>query len=514
MKDQRLFLILTLSLGWATFCQGAWAQPEQPLSCARFLEKALPQDPDFQVALQTYLKTTYSTLSAEAVADWTLKGSVGLVHNESDTPSIFQPTSVDTTTYQLSIEKLFLTTGTRLSLSHQNNLNRFYFLEGIPLVVDFGAGPVELIDQSPSTSTPSVTLTFLQPLLKNAFGLAQRFPLRQAWLQTQGAALDAQEAWENRIADLIQQYLNWLAAYENRNALQQIVDELKRLESLVTEKVKAGVAERTDLLRTRDNLLQYQAQLIRAETNLTNTKTAILYLMTGAMPLEGDKTTLIPNRENAIPDGSLAMRPLPVNRLGNLRLMHKLDLVKQQLQENLDVANNSRLPSLDLLGSWGFKGREDSDRGGYARLGDFKDYSLMLQASYPLGASQAQADLGTARTGLAEVVANRQATARSLGLNLTQLWDNIQSTRAVVSLQEKQLQNDREKLALDTKNYRIGRLDTFYLIDSQNALTNARLQLVNTQIQLKKLRVQYLALSDQLLPLFPQVEAQLRPEAK
>lgn len=511
MKPKHFFLILAVVMGLG---QAAPARPERPLTCAQFLQEALPRDPDFQAALQTYLQATYRTLGAQALADWTLKARAGLVHNESDTPSAFQPASVDAATYQLSLEKLFLSSGTRLTLSHQNEISRLTYPEGIPAVVDFGFGPVELVDQSPDISTPSFTLSLVQPLLKNAFGLARRFPLEQARLQEQGAVLDAAEAWENRIAGLAQQYLDWLAAYENRQALQEIVEELIRLEKLVTEKVKAGVAEKTDLLRTRDNLLQYQAQLLRAENNLAIAKRAILYLMTGAMPGPEDAQDLVPAPQNAVPDGISTARPVREQDLDSLRLLQKLDLLKGQLQDQLEVADNSLLPSLDLAGSWNLKGRDNNDGGGYSRLGDFKDYSLMLQASYPLGASQGQGDVGAAQAGLKEVEANRMSTRRSLGLNLKQLWDTIENTKKVVALEEKQLQNGKEKLAFDTRNYRIGRLDTFYLIDSQNALTNARLQLVNTQIQLKKLQVQYLALADKLLPLFPQVEAQLHAEVR
>ena len=64
---------------------------------------------------------------------------------------------------------------------------------------------------------------------------------------------------------------------------------------------------------------------------------------------------------------------------------------------------------------------------------------------------------------------------------------------------------NEEKLKLDTRNYKIGRLDTRYLIDSRNTLTNVRLQKVQAEIELKQLAVDYLSTTDTMLKRFPDV---------
>jgi len=50
------------------------------------------------------------------------------------------------------------------------------------------------------------------------------------------------------------------------------------------------------------------------------------------------------------------------------------------------------------------------------------------------------------------------------------------------------------------------------LIDAQNALTNARLQLVQTRIQGQRLQLEYLELEDMLLDVFPQIKQRLEIE--
>ena len=67
------------------------------------------------------------------------------------------------------------------------------------------------------------------------------------------------------------------------------------------------------------------------------------------------------------------------------------------------------------------------------------------------------------------------------------------------------VKNAAEKLKLDIRNFRIGRLDTRYLIDSRNTLTNVRLQKVQTEIELNQLYIEYLSTADKMLKRFPGV---------
>ena len=51
----------------------------------------------------------------------------------------------------------------------------------------------------------------------------------------------------------------------------------------------------------------------------------------------------------------------------------------------------------------------------------------------------------------------------------------------------------------------MGRLDTRYLIDSRNTLTNVRLKKVQTEIELNQLYIDYLSTADKMLKQFPDV---------
>lgn len=481
------------------------------LSCQQFIQQVLKQDPDFMQSLQQYLKITYQKLSAQAIADWTLGSGLNWIHSESTDTSGVQPAKIDTLSYYLTLEKLFLGSGTIITLEHHNNLNQFDYGIGGPLQLDFGSGPVAIFDQPNESSLPQLKVSFVQPLLRNAFGLASRFPLEQARLQAQAAQLDVQEAFENRLMYLFNSYMDWQAAYEQVAALQAIVLDIEKLEKIVAEKAQAGVVERTELLRTRDNLLRHRALIAQAQATLFNHGLRVHYLQYGRMS-KTNQSIGMPSKSQQLPECPVTEQSLAKLDVSQFRLMKKMILLQQQQEASLVLAANSALPSLDVIGELGIKGRADDLSGGLSHLDEKTDYLLGLQASYPLGSSRATSDEQLAQAGLLEIASSMAATKRELELGAAQLAETIKRTEEVVNLEKAKLANAKEKLVLDEKNYRIGRLDTFYLIDAQNALTNAHLQLVNTTIMLKKYRIQFLALTDQLLPLFPELNEQLNDQ--
>jgi len=474
----------------------------QELSCDTFIADAIDKDPEFLGALQTYLGAKYDTLSAKSIAAWTFGALGGLERSQSVSGSNYEPHRTDSYFYEVSLEKLFLTTGTRFKVSHQNALSEMnykgytdpIFLTSIPPVTE-------------EMSSPSVTVSVVQPLVKNAFGLADRFPVTAAKLQVKSAELDVKEAWENRVAELYDAYLLWIAAYENTIALQEIVADSKRMEKQIKRKVSAKVSERTDFLLAREAVLNYQGRLIQAEGDFISSTINITSLRLGRTVTSNDISKIKPEPctlgfQSA---GELANgRTVDVEKL---RLVRQLDYLGKQLEENIRVAKNDRLPSVDAVGEYTKKARSADNSGGYSELenDNREDYMVMLQLKYPIGSQKARGDLGKAKADLTKVKSNIKSTQQSLSLALQQMKESIVRLKQVLDLLEERVENAEEKLKLDTRNYRIGRLDTRYLIDSRNTLTNVRLQKVQTEIQLNQLYIDYLSTADKMLKQFPDV---------
>ncbi|MCJ7771622.1 MAG: TolC family protein [Desulfobacterales bacterium] len=485
----------------------------QELSCETFMADAMDKDPEFLGALQIYLGAKYDKLSAKSIAAWTLGALGGIERFLSVSGSNNIQNRTDSYFYEVSLEKLFLTTGTRFKVSHGNAISEMKY-NGYTAFVHPLLPPYDVPSITGEMSSPSVTISVIQPLVKNAFGLADRFPVKVADLQVKSAELDVKEAWENRISDLYDAYLLWIGAYENTVALQEIVSDLKRMEKQIRRKVSAKVSERTDLLLTRETVLNYQGKLIQAEGDFINSTINITSLRLGRPVTSKDISKIRPGpcrigfqSENDMSNG----RTVDVSQL---RLVRQLGFLGKQLEESIRVAKNDRLPSIDAVGEYTKKARSDDRSGGYSELenDNREDYMAMLQFKYPIGSQKARGDLGKAKADLAEVEASIKSTRQSLSLALQQMKENISRMEEVLELLDERVKNAEEKLNLDTKNYKIGRLDTRYLIDSRNTLTNVRLQKVQTEIQLNQLYVDYLSTADKMLKRFPDIIKKLKVE--
>ncbi len=488
MKKQRTFgillgLLLALGLAGNTHAQ-LDLEKGAVLTREAFIKEALTKDPEFTNALQQYLQAKYSEISSKEISDWTLSASAALNHYEATSALLSSGSDSDTLSYELGVQKLFLVSGTRVSLTHSNALT------------EAGSSMYSLASES---SSPKVTLSVTQPLLKNAFGLSDRYPVVVAEIQRKAAYADALEAWEGRVLELEKAYLAWISAYETAKAYPSIIKELTKLLNTVQRKYKSGVSEEKDLVQTEENLLQYQSQLLQAETDYLNETMNIAYLQAGQAV--GEDALAIKPELDSKPAGETKL--LDEKQIKSLRLLAKLELLKEQQLQQSTIADNSGLPSLDLVGSYSRKGEEADLSGGYAALGEHQDYTVRLQASLPLGGYKPTGDQGQARAALLEIEASIQETQRAMTLSVRQMAAQIEMLEQTLAIQKTLVAKGERKLELDNANYKIGRLDIYYLIDTQNSLTNARLNYIKKKIQLDQTKIEYLAMTDRLLASYP-----------
>jgi outer membrane protein TolC len=303
-----------------------------------------------------------------------------------------------------------------------------------------------------------------------------------------------------------------VAAYESTLALRAQKTELEKVGKLVELKYQARVAEKTDWLRVQENQLQVQNQLAQAENQLDATAAEAGILRTGKIISSEELHRFAPKLKSSLQECEADfLRPAPLP--GELRPLQRLVILQQQLEAQIQVAENTELPQVDLLGAATARGRTTEAGTPYPPMNQ-KDYSVRLQAQYPLGNPKAQGDVGQARAGLVEVGHAQELAKRDLTLALWQMQKALQTLQTVTSNNQAWVKLAEEKLELNLRNYRIGRLDTFLLLDSVNAVIAARLQEVQSAIQFKRLLVSYLSLSDRILPQYPDLLRQLREGAR
>lgn len=460
---------------------------DQLLTRSAFVNSTIQHDPTFVQDLQDYLSATYNTLTRQAVRDWVLAGDVNYERGTEPSGLLIGNQNTEAFSYGVGVEKLFLNSGTRINLTHEQNLST-------------GRLNTATLETTRSSET-KVALSITQPLIKNAFGLADRFPIQSARLQAQAAYLDVLEAWENRVLALEKIYLDWMMANQTKLAYQAIVADLETLVRQIKEKYRLRVADEKDLIQAESNLLNYQNRLLQASTNLTNQSLLIAVLSRPAIDWQQlNKITVLPDRPAVL---NHTDQVAEIGSVDELRLLGKLKLLKQEQELAKNVAQQSITPAVDLTGRYALQGEDDQIGESYRKLGQNYEVSLGLQAALPLGASAARGELGQADAALEKIQATTDLSRRTLKVTLDQLRTQIISNKQVLMIQNQLVEKSQKNLELEKEDYAIGRRDISYLIDAQNNLTTAKLAVIRQTIELEQLRLDYLAMSDQLLTNYP-----------
>ena len=142
---------------------------EKILTRIDFINEAITNNPSYQISAQDYLIALEQNKAANSLEDWNLIVS-GLWNEAAPAPiSSFSSEYQKTTGYSVGLEKYIAKTGTAIQLEHANTRIEATYPPGT-----IGMNP------PPKYYMSSVSLSIVQPLWKNAWGLATRNALKMS----------------------------------------------------------------------------------------------------------------------------------------------------------------------------------------------------------------------------------------------------------------------------------------------------------------------------------------------
>jgi hypothetical protein len=174
------------------------------LTLDQFIGAAVRHNPSYQIPARDYLIALEADKSARSLEDWNLVSS-GFYSEGGGAPiSTFSSTYAKSLGYSIGLEKYIAGTGTALELKHSNTR-----IESEHPAIDIPG--IGTLDISPPEKyyISDVSLSIVQPLLKNAWGLATKNALKMSDYSVQIAEIKLSEDWEGFITKLKSEYLTW-----------------------------------------------------------------------------------------------------------------------------------------------------------------------------------------------------------------------------------------------------------------------------------------------------------------
>lgn len=366
-KKNNIIFYAGVSLALLVFSHNSTAQE---LGLDNFVLSILKNNPGVQKILIENDVAKSTLESSLGIDDAVVSSSITASHTEPNQVLGFEASKSNDTRLNLSYDRIFSNTGTRLSLGYINQ-----YTDRDPALVTLG-------DQY---YQPSFTLRVTQPLLKNAGGIQDQLNIKLNKLNVKLSGLNSQENLENYITQLATLYIDWYLTGREVNISQEVHQQAIAQEKLTRTKVQRQVSEPYELLRAQETLEDYYSRWQQALGRYTGLTHQIKYQMN--LYNQSGTSKITPQNPGT---SRLLKREFSPARLSSYldttsRLKEILEALKEQQIILLDAKNNSLSSDLNLSFGYTRHGVDDSLSDAHNSRLNKDDYSLMLEYKYTLG---------------------------------------------------------------------------------------------------------------------------------
>lgn len=361
----------------------------------------------------------------------------------------------------------------------------------------------------------NLNLVYNQPLLRN-FNIDG---LRQQLLQSRNAEDVADIQLQERVTQTSRSvryaYYNLIASISGLQVAQQSLDLARESLRNNQRRVEVGTMAPIDIVEAEAEVARQEETVIVRQGQIEAAEDVLRALVMNPSQPDFWTTKLEPGDQPAL-------TPQPVDLDGAIRnaLATRTDLAQLRKQiESTDIdikyAKNQRLPAVDFQARYGVTGVggtrfeygsspidgspvvvSQSQRSFGDVLHDvfgneFRNWTLGVQVSYPLGTSQADAALAQGRlqrqqgeVSLRELEVQVTTSVREAARQVATSLKRVEATRKARELAERRLEAEEKRLA-------VGLSDTFRLFQAQRDLAQQRQAEVNSIIDYNRALVDF-----------------------
>jgi outer membrane protein len=302
---------------------------------------------------------------------------------------------------------------------------------------------------------PMLLFQLKQPLLRDAWQEVNLAGVNVARLEHQVALVGFRDKAESVSADLIAAYWHLAQAYRNveiqRTLVEQTVQTLHKVES------------RREIDATDVQLMQVlafvkirESDLVEFEKLAKDAQDALVRLLVDPQVNTTSRLTIVPVTTPELPPEPPEVTKA-VNKALATAMLHNPAMQEAQLrikiaQINVEVAQNQRMPRLDLIGSARAQGLAGTSAEAHDQLEDQKytSFGVGLSFEYPLGNRSREAELMRRRIERRKAVAVLHSAADQVAVQVKEKARKARTTLEQVGIQKDASQAARAQLkALD-----------------------------------------------------------------
>lgn len=418
-----------------------------------FIQAALKNDRQFEILLAEEMKIKYRAALSKTPDDIiaAVRGSYGYALPGTGHKGSFTI---------VSLSKLFPSAGVKLS----------------------GSYTAEKGTHGSEASAASLSVSV--PVVRNAFGLADRMISEIAGYEKEIALLQAAEAYENYVAHLLKVYYSWHSDYASMQAGAASLAEAERFHKNMIERKRSGVAYEADVQKSRMQLAEKKSAAAELEFKYLQSLNFIKLVLNDPEPVPGKPGVFAEkNIEGSVNEIFSRTRP---------GIIAEIAVKKAGVSEA--KAFNMLLPAVEISAEVRTQGT------GYALTSNSNSVFAGFSASLPVFASSQD----MARYEIEKLENARSRVSAGYGRKTYVM--KIENLKAAVETRREQslLAAEKEEAAEavlreEKRNYSQARISLNDLINAVNSAEQAKFARINAEAALSAAVIDYRRETDTLV---------------
>jgi outer membrane protein TolC len=328
-----------------------------------------------------------------------------------------------------------------------------------------------------SNHYPSVYLQFSQSVLKNSFGVVDRYAVNNAAMQLEIEKLRQAESDKTILNYYKKLYFSWIETAARIELMKESVGYALAIEEDTARKYRSGLVPEEDLLNASAAVSRYRISYeeLLSVMEAIEAELAVLF-ESGTVP--GSEELDAKYGEISIVD----YKEVPFSGTRSAAIYR---LARSRLKYVKGVGENRLLPQLDITGRYTRKGMDSEFPASWSGLDD-SDYYIGFTASYPLWNTAESGSLKETELAIDEINTEYDVSENAYRKEVEKLKKSRDSVSRMIKLAEERIRLLQSRYDSVSRKYRQGNYQIQHVIDALRDITEEKIRLImykNTLIQ-------------------------------
>lgn len=415
--------------------------------------------------------------AAEAMYSWKLNGSIAKAYQDQTSQGTSLVNDMDNFSTDVNLSRMFKRSGTIFTVGHAYNSSEMSPVPGPPSV---------------ETYNTALYMSVVQPLLQNAMGRLNQYPVKKLESAKRLVKLSDDEKSEAYFESQLSLYYDWVLVDLALRTTLEHYNNMQKLHQLVKQQYSNDYITKSDLLRSREAVFKTEDAL----SNLLSNWNLLYESISRKINNEYQPAT----NWNELPcsPGNYEILMQASTRDEDLRIskMYKEMLVDSSLdRKNIKEESKTKLNAfIDLR-----KYERGASQTGILGDLDRTDYTVGLQLEYDLENLDYSGKIKENDEKVKSIRLEWLKSTRDLNLLISKIDNEIEkNTKSMKRYTDIQTWSS-ERVDREMKRYNLGKIPFRTLVDTQNELLGNKNNTLELKVTGYKLFIAKLSANDQLL---------------